>query len=352
MSIGSLRNRIAKLEKDKARLETQLSRERENARKKQTEITQITRSINKNTSASSLSSKQRQIESKQRQLSSYEKKAADLQRKLAAKTTDILRKLNEAERAEKQAQRRRDQDEKRRQDQQLIHSRKITSELERQSQLHRKLSSSPIEVRFADLPKKIVVLFIASNPEDQTQLRLDEEIRAITQKIRESEYRESVELKSIWATRPNDLLQALNEHKPTIVHFSGHGSDQSALVLQDDSGNTKLVSLGTIIEMFKVMASGIELVVFNACFSHAQAERVTQNVKAAVGMRYSVGDDAARVFAAQFYSSIGFGRSITEAFSQAKVALKLENIQEDQIPVLFVAEGVEDVELVLVQPQA
>lgn len=352
MSIGSLRNRIAQLEQDKARLETQLSRERENARKKQTEITQIIRSINKNTSASSLSSKQRQIESKQRQLSSYEKKAADLQRKLAAKTTDILRTLNEAERAEKQAQRRRDQDEIRRQDQQLRHSRKITSELERQSQLHRKLSSSPIEVRFADLPKKIVVLFIASNPEDQTQLRLDEEIRAIAQKIRESEYRESVELKSIWATRPNDLLQALNEHKPTVVHFSGHGSDQSDLILQDDSGNTKLVSLGTIIEMFKVMASGIELVVFNACFSHAQAERVTQHVKAAVGMRDSVGDDAARVFAAQFYSAIGFGRSITEAFSQAKVALKLENIQEDQIPVLFVAEGVEDVELVLVQPQA
>ncbi|MGY6564953.1 MAG: CHAT domain-containing protein [Halomonadaceae bacterium] len=203
---------------------------------------------------------------------------------------------------------------------------------------------------FADLPRKIIVLFIASNPEDQTQLRLDEEIRAIARKIRESEYRDSVELKSVWATRPNDLLQALNEHKPTVVHFSGHGSDRGDLVLQDDAGDTKLVSLETIIEMFKVMASGIELIVFNACFSHAQAERVVQHVKAAIGMKDSIGDDAARVFAAQFYSAIGFGRSIREAFFQAKVALKLENIQEDQIPELFVAEGVEDVELVLVQP--
>ncbi|MGY6564952.1 MAG: hypothetical protein ACXIU5_09475 [Halomonadaceae bacterium] len=112
MSIESLRSRIAQLEKDKARLESQLSRERENARKKQAEITQIARSINKNTSASSLSSKQRQIESKQRQLSNYEKKAADLQGKLAAKNTDILRKLNEVESAEKQSKRRRDQEEK------------------------------------------------------------------------------------------------------------------------------------------------------------------------------------------------------------------------------------------------
>lgn len=351
MSIEALRNRIAQLEKEKARLETQLSRERENARKKQAEIAQVARTINKNTSASILASKQRQIESKQRQLSGYEKKAADLQGKVAAKNTEILPKLNEAEGAEKQAQRRRDQEEKRRQDQQLRHSRQVTRELERQSQLHGKLSSAPIIVQFADLPKKITVLFIASNPEDQTQLRLDEEIRAITQKIRESEYRDAVELRAIWATRPNDLLQALNEHKPTVVHFSGHGSDQGDLVLKDDSGHTKLVSLETIVEMFKVMAAGIELVVFNACFSHAQAERVTQHVKAAVGMNDSIGDDAARVFAAQLYSAIGFGRSVPEAFSQAKVALKLEDIQEDQIPELFVAEGVEDVELVLVQPQ-
>ena len=351
MSIESLRSRIAQLEKDQVRLDAQLSSERKNARKKQAEIAQIARSINKNTSASSLSSKQRQIESKQRQLSSYENKAAYLQSKLVTKNTEILRKLNEMESAEKQAKRRRDQEKKGRQDQQLRHSRQVTRELERQSQLHSKLSSTPIVVQFADLPKKITVLFIASNPEDQTQLRLDEEIRAITQKIRESKYRDAVELKSIWATRPNDLLQALNEHKPTIVHFSGHGSDQGDLVLQDNFGNTKLVSLETIVEMFKVMASGIELVVFNACFSHAQAECVIQHVKAAVGMNNSVGDDAARIFAAQLYSAIGFGRSVPEAFAQAKIALKLENIQEDQIPELFVAEGVEDVELVLVQPQ-
>lgn len=52
MSIEALRNRIAQLERDKANLEKSLSRERENARKKQAEIAQISRSINKNTSLS------------------------------------------------------------------------------------------------------------------------------------------------------------------------------------------------------------------------------------------------------------------------------------------------------------
>ncbi len=39
-----------------------------------------------------------------------------------------------------------------------------------------------------------------------------------------AEYRDSVELESRWAVRPSDLLQALNEAEPRVVHFSGHGS--------------------------------------------------------------------------------------------------------------------------------
>ncbi|WP_299259615.1 CHAT domain-containing protein [uncultured Kushneria sp.] len=351
MSIETLRNRIAQLEREKANFERSLSREQENARKKQAEISQISRSINKNTSVSSLSSKQRQIESKQRQLSGYEKKAADLQSKVAGKNAELLKKLSEVGRAEKQEQRRNDQEEKKRQGQQLSHSKHVTRELERQAQIHRQLSSAPIVVQFADLPKKITVLFIASNPTDQTQLRLDEEIRAITKKIRESEYRDAVELKSLWATRPDDLLQALNEYKPTIVHFSGHGSDLGELVLQDDSGHTKLISLEAIVQLFTVMASGIELIVFNACFSYAQAERVTSHVKAAIGTNDSVGDEAARVFAAQLYSAIGFGKSVREAFAQAKVALQLEGIKEEDIPELYVAEDIDDESLVLVRPE-
>ena len=56
---------------------------------------------------------------------------------------------------------------------------------------------------------------------------------------------------------------------------------------------------------------------------------VVKHVEAAVGMTVDIGDDAARVFAAQFYSSIGFGHSIKRAFEQAKAALMLEGIPEE-----------------------
>ena len=67
-----------------------------------------------------------------------------------------------------------------------------------------------------------------------TRVRLDEEVREITAQIRASDYRDSVDLVSRWAVRPLDVLQALNEDKPHIVHFSGHGSSGTELVFQDD----------------------------------------------------------------------------------------------------------------------
>ena len=51
------------------------------------------------------------------------------------------------------------------------------------------------------------------------------------------------------------------------------------------------------------------------------------------------GDEAAIVFAAQFYSSIGFGKNLQQAFDQAKAALLLKGIAEEHTPVLYVRKG-------------
>lgn len=67
---------------------------------------------------------------------------------------------------------------------------------------------------------------------------------------------------------------------------------------------------------------------------------VVKYIPAAIGMRISIGDDAARIFASQFYSAIGFGRSLADAFKQAKAALMLENLQEEETPVLLLKDGV------------
>jgi hypothetical protein len=199
-------------------------------------------------------------------------------------------------------------------------------------------------------PPKIRVLFVAANPIDLERLRLDEEMRDITARIRASEHRDSVELISAWAARPTDLLQSLNEYRPHVVHFSGHGSDKGEVIFQGVDGSAKPVSREAIVEVMKTAGDDIRLVVFNACFSQAQAEAVTKHVDAAIGMSDEIGDEAARIFAAQFYSAVGFGHSVGKAFGQAKAALMMEGIPEEDTPRLFTEEGVDAGQIVLVRP--
>jgi hypothetical protein len=197
---------------------------------------------------------------------------------------------------------------------------------------------------------KLKVLFVAANPAGTPRLQLDEEIRQITTKIRASEYRDALDLVSLWAVRPDDLLQGLLEHKPHIVHFSGHGNTTAEIILQDQDGRPKPVSTPALVALFRTLKDNVRVVVLNACSTQPQAEALSEIVDCVVGMSKPIGDAAAIVFAASFYRAIGFGRSVQEAFDLGKVALLLEGIPEDQTPELFVRKGVVASALNLVVP--
>ncbi|WP_430734987.1 CHAT domain-containing protein [Halodesulfovibrio aestuarii] len=227
---------------------------------------------------------------------------------------------------------------------------KITSTLNHHSQLHNETISA-LE-KLTELPEKITVLFFAANPVDQSQLRLDEEVRAIDNMIRASKHRDAVKLVSRWAVRPTDIFQAINEHTPTIIHFSGHGSNCDEIIFQDERGMAKAVSKKAIVEVMMASGCNIRLVFFNTCYSRNQAEAVVDFVEAAIGMNTSIGDDAARIFAAAFYSALGFAHSVPLAFQQAKATLLLENIPEENTPELFIKSGCEANALIIVRPSS
>ena len=94
----------------------------------------------------------------------------------------------------------------------------------------------------------------------------------------------------------------------------------------------------------------IHLLFFNACFSYEQAQEIIQYVDAAIGMTTTIGDEAACAFAAQFYSSLGFGRSLRQAFEQAKGAMMLISPAEADTPALYVKEGIDPNQLFIVRP--
>jgi hypothetical protein len=202
------------------------------------------------------------------------------------------------------------------------------------------------------LPSKtgnLRLLLLAANPNDQGRLQLDEESREITHKIRAAAFRDRFQVIQRFAVRPDDLLQALNEDRPHIVHFSGHGNESGDIELVGVDGRSKSVSPSALQQLFRVVGSQTRLVMLNTCYSSLQARAITESVDCAVGMSAAVTDEAARIFAAAFYRALGFGRSVKEAFEQGRAALMLEGIAEDQTPQLMTREGVDPAEIRMVE---
>jgi len=200
--------------------------------------------------------------------------------------------------------------------------------------------------------QKVKALFLAANPASTNRLAIDEEMRAIEQKVRAADHRDVLIFQSAWAVRPDDLLQLLNQHRPQIVHFSGHGS-HAGLSLAGNDGQSRLVTTRALAAPFATLKDNIRLVFLNACYSREQAQALTTSIDCVIGMKESIHDDAATVFASSFYRAIGFGRSIQEAFDQGRAALLLEDIPEEDIPELLVKDGIDpnQVVLILAQPQ-
>lgn len=92
MSISSLNNDIERLNKDITSLNQKLARESKNEADKYSRIQTIKKSINKNTSPTSLNSKMRQIAQCEKEISQCKDKQAGFQREIASKTKALSEK--------------------------------------------------------------------------------------------------------------------------------------------------------------------------------------------------------------------------------------------------------------------
>lgn len=299
-------------------------------------------------SIATINSRQNEIERHNKTIADISKKVADLESKIAKKNKEILDYETKVQKEQVAIDTKHKIGDQKRQKENETSVRNINDILSKHSKLHTETINEISELK--RIPKKITVLFLASNPIDQAQLRLDEEARSIAEMIRKAKLRDSVNLESCWALQAMDVLQALNEYQPTIVHFSGHGSDADEIVFQTAEGNAKLVSKEAIVQTMMSASDNIRLVFFNTCYSRNQAEAISNFVDATIGMNTSIGDDAARIFSSQFYSSIGFGFCVNKAFQQAKAMLMLEGISEENTPELFIKEGLNGDDIILVQP--
>src|SRR5215475_4325398 len=179
------------------------------------------------------------------------------------------------------------------------------------------------------MQEKIKILFLASNPTDVNfRPRFDIEFKEIRKKLRLAEFGDRFELVSEFAVTPDDLTDALLEHKPQILHFSGHGSQTDGIVLENAEGKAFRLDKAAFANLIKVLPGNIRMVVLNACFSADQGHMLEDIVDFTVGMDRPIGDNAATTLAVRFYQVLASGASVQAAFHAATTqiaALKLKS---------------------------
>jgi CHAT domain len=173
--------------------------------------------------------------------------------------------------------------------------------------------------------KPMRILFLAANPRSTGRLDLEEELRSLEAELRGVKYRDQVVLTARHAVRPDDLVRYVRSDRPTVVHFSGHGSGGGIILRNDEGGYTEVT--GTSLQRF-FLNRGVRLVVLNACYTQEQAKLLPDAVSAVVGTTDSVGDVAARRFTVAFYRALGDGYSIHDAFRDGGDAVALDNKED------------------------
>lgn len=340
------REELARLKKERVRYVNDIS----NASQK---ITRLSSQIRGTKSLSTIKSKTNEIEREEKKKSDAEKKIADYDKRIATKEKELC---NEELKLQKEQDRENRNIENTRNKEIVNINNKVEYQRLKQIELDneiKKLKSSK---------EKINILFIASNPDiiftdeegvlrEQQRLSLDKEARDIEESIQKTPDRDSISFVTKWATRTEDLFQYINEVNPTIIHFTGHGTEDGKLVFHDKNDNPKFVGIDAIIQMINAITDDLRLVVFSNCFSSSIAIQVSEYVEATIGMNTSVREDVATLFAAQLYSSIGFGFPLDKAFKQAMARLSIEGIEQKDadIPELFVKEGMDANEIYLVK---
>jgi CHAT domain-containing protein len=147
-----------------------------------------------------------------------------------------------------------------------------------------------------------------------------------------------------------DLLRALNEYQPNVVHFSGHGGAGSLSFDSEDdlaTGSNQL-DFSVINDVISAIDNPPVMLVFNACDTLTGAEVFTDTVSAVLAMSGSIGDLAAVVFAPAFYAALSAGQSVKSALAQGKAMLKAQAVGDEDLPTLLLKAGVEATKLKLV----
>lgn len=167
------------------------------------------------------------------------------------------------------------------------------------------------------------ILFILANPDPARNIKPDAEFRDVIQAIKAGRNRDRIEIPNpVLAARWADVVKAVDDERPDVVHFSTHGSTTHLQFVGLDGVQPVAIEVGLLCDLFRSRDSRVKLVLFNACSTAELARQVRDAAGCcAIGTDRPITDPQATNFAASFYGRLSDGESVKEAFDRGRTAL-------------------------------
>jgi len=187
----------------------------------------------------------------------------------------------------------------------------------------------------AAVPLPLRLLVAVASPLDQEPLDVENELAVIMEALRDGMDSGLVQVQILNDTTLTALQQALEQERPHILHYIGHGryssNQKGYLCFQDDHDHTAPVTalhLGPLLSP----AADLRLVVLAACqsapigvldaFDNVAAGLLQSGVSAVLALPTSLQDESAIALARTLYTTLGEGTDMLTALHQARRAVE------------------------------
>jgi CHAT domain len=187
------------------------------------------------------------------------------------------------------------------------------------------------EDRFKNLQaqaKKVRVLIVTSEPEDRNELDT-----SVINRIRRLD---SIDVKRLPRPNKDNLKRLVNDFKPHIFHFIGHGRfidekdhEHGELAFVDEKNQTNWVPDVDLAYCFE--SHQPHLIFLQACegarsdsydtFKSVALQLVRSKVPAVIAMQFEIENDISNKFAQEFYKSLGEGKPIEAAVQDGRIKI-------------------------------
>jgi hypothetical protein len=201
--------------------------------------------------------------------------------------------------------------------------------------------------------RPIRILVVISNPRDLEEkklarVNLKDERKAF--EALEASLGRDVQIDYLQEGVTLEALELALRREYHVLHYIGHGAfsrtlNQAALLLEDDAGNTSIVTDGQLSGMLVHLAARPKLVFLVACQSAARSTTdafrglgpslVAAGVPAVVAMQDNVSILSARKLSEVFYSRLENHGLVDCAFNEARATLLTAGRPDAAVPVLF-----------------